>query len=256
MIKRFIKVTNGLYRGGAPTVQDIKDLYDKFGVRKIVSLDAIVGHKIDRICKLLGIEHIIIPIDMIHLEPIAKLLSYNLYDLLIEDGPTFVHCIEGKDRTGMVVAMFKCQYMDWSCNKAIDEAESLGFGIGLDPRVVRFYEKLICMSCADKHNHANLRHIDENSADITGNSRDEALTYIDDASVKSFAPYLDPERQFTYPYDYNQFPTRDNIEPSKTPLEDKSMSDGTSVPQVGIYDNDAGVRGIGPVENGGGFVNF
>jgi hypothetical protein len=98
VIRRFIKITNNLYRGSAPTVQDVKDLHNKFGIRKIVSLDAMAGHKINRICKLLGIEHIIIPIDMVHLEPIAKLLSYNLYDLLIEGGPTFVHCIEGKDR--------------------------------------------------------------------------------------------------------------------------------------------------------------
>lgn len=256
MIKRFIKVTNQLYRGSAPSVHDVKELHDKFGIKKIVSLDASAGHRINRICKLLGIHHIIIPIDMVHLEPIAKLLSYNLYDLLIEGGPTFVHCIEGKDRTGMVIAMFKCQYMDWNCHDAINEAKKLGFGIGLDPKVIKFYEKIVCMSCSDKHDHANLRHIDESNADIAGNSRDEARTYIDEANVKSFAPYLDPDGQYTYPYDYNQFPTRDNVESSKTPLEDKSMSDGTSVPQVGIYDNDAGIKGIGPVDNGGGFVNF
>lgn len=254
MIKRFIKVTNGLYRGSAPSPDDVKNLFDKFGIRKIVSLDAVTGQRIDRICKLLGIEHIIIPIDMNHIEPIAQLLGHDIYDLLITDGPTFVHCQEGKDRTGMVIAIFKCQYMDWDCKKAIKEAKSIGFGIGLPQKTVKFYEKIICMNCNQKHDHVNLKHIDNGNADITDNARDESLTYIDEANVKSFAPYLDPDRKYEYDYKYDQYPTRENVILNVNP-NDKTESVGNGVPQVGLYDNDAGIKGVGPVENGGGFVN-
>lgn len=257
MIKRFIKVTNDLFRGSAPSIEDVKKLYDSFGIRKIVSLDADAGHKINRVCKLLGIEHIIIPIDMIHMEPIANLLNRNLYDLLIVGGPTFVHCLEGKDRTGMVIAMFKCEYMDWNCHDAIAEAKKLGFGLGLNQEVVNFYEKIVCMSCEEKHNHATIKHIDNNSADIIENSRDESLTSFDNADMKSFAPFLDPTRQYpqnqVYDYSYDQYPTRDNVE--KEPNIEEALSDGENMPLVGLYDNDSGIKGVGPVDNGGGFVS-
>jgi protein tyrosine/serine phosphatase len=45
-----------------------------------------------------------------------------IYKLLIDDGPTFVHCVEGKDRTGMLIAMFKCKYMGYSYKQALKDA--------------------------------------------------------------------------------------------------------------------------------------
>ncbi len=252
-MKRFSKVTDGLFRGGAPSIADVDALYHKFGIRKIVSLDPDVAKRIDRVCKLLGIDHITIPIDMKSMEPIAQLLSYNLKDLLIKGGPTFVHCREGKDRTGMVVAMFECQYMGKTCNEAIAEAKSMGFGLGLNPKVTKFYEKIICHSCNEKHDHANLKHIDNNSADIVDNNRDEAEVILDNVSMKSFAPYSDTMSSFPYLAKNDQYPTRENVDLKQDLKEDPST--GNNVPLVGLYDNDAGIKGVGPVDNGGGFTS-
>lgn len=252
-MKRFIQVTDQLFRGGAPTVEEVKILHEKFGINKIVSLDALAGKRIDRICKLLNIEHVTIPIDMRNFEPIAKLLSYNLKDLLINNGPTYVHCQEGKDRTGMVIAMFRCRYMGWSCHDAIQEAKKIGFGLGLDPKVTKFYEKVICMSCEEKHDHVNLKHIDRNDADIAENGREESETTIDNADMKSFAPYVDATRNEPYSYSYDQYPTRNNIEKYENIKEDGS--EGSKFPLVGQYDNNSGIKGSGIVDIGGGFVN-
>lgn len=200
MIKRFMEVDNGLYRGSAPSISDVSKLKDSFEINKIVSLDRDTGLRIDRVCKMLGIQHIIIPIFGTDLGPIAELMSDNLKTLLIDGGPTFVHCLEGKDRTGMVVAMYRCQYMGWSCEDAIAEAKSLGFGVGLNPKVTNFYKKIICRTCSDQHDHANIKHIDDsNEADITDNMRNDQVDH--DVNMPSLAPYLDFQSNQLSPYD-------------------------------------------------------
>jgi protein tyrosine/serine phosphatase len=255
MISRFHTVVPGkLYRGSGPTPKDVIDLHKHLGIHKIISLDAGAGQKIDRIAKLLGIKHIIIPLNGTDLGPVAELFSYDLKDLLLSDGPTYVHCIHGKDRTGLVIAMFKCKYMGVSCDKAIKEAKHIGFGVYMDPKTTAFYEKIIRMFCGCNHQHQ----ADDNDADIVDNSRPNADwrgSYLDAADMSSFAPYLDYTRQWpynpVYDYKYDQYPTRRNIDLEKCSPEEGKQD---QIPMVGLYDNDAGVHGTGGVDVGGGFV--
>lgn len=264
MIRRFRQVTNGLYRGSAPNPKDVLLLKEKLGINKIVSLDQATGDKIDRTCKLLNIEHIK---DYINgdRKTLYHVLSQNLKHLLIDGGPTFFHCHEGKDRTGLICALFKCKYMGMNPDKAIEEAKSLGFGIGVDPKIVHLYERIIrsCKPSMDK---------DLNHADIVGNEReyvgDNRDSFLDEANRGSFAPYLNHTRQNPIDAVYNfvddQSPTRQNYQQTWEEPKDrlqqgdaiKQHTDDTSenVPQVGIFDNDAGVRGFGPTEPVGGFI--
>lgn len=250
---RFMKVDDGLYRGSAPSTDEVIELYEKYGIRKIVSLDKVCADKIARICKMLKIKHVIIPIDMRDFEPIADLLSHDIKDLLINDGPTYVHCLHGKDRTGMVVAMYKCKHMGLSCEEAIKEAIDLGFGIGLKKRVVDFYEKIICMSCSSTHDVNNYRYNDVNSSDILDHAKEESSTSFDEAMMQSFSPYMNVRTHWPYNPSYDQYPVRDNgqIKEDLYPEQDS----GKGVPLVGIFDNMSGIRGFGPIELGGGFVN-
>jgi len=268
MIKRFFRINENLYRGGAPSTKDVMDLHDRFGIRKIVSLDETAGKKIDRICRLLGIEHVIIPIDAAKIEPIAELLNMDVHQLLMEGGPTFVHCIEGKDRTGMVVAMYESKYNDIPVEEAIERAKAVGFGHGVSPKIKHFYEKAIRSYCETS---------DENNADIVDHTREYEGewhdTYLDEADGKSFAPSQDPmvqEHPFKmvdvgygysprdYPYysgyDYAYDPsltTREQIKEQPIAFE----PGGDKFPMVGLYENDSGMHGQGPVELGNGFVN-
>ena len=252
MIKRFIKINDNLYRGGAPTVHDVIGLNKHFGINKIVSLDEMAGKRINRITKLLGMKHIIIPLNVRDLSSLVQLLNFDLYDLLMKDGPTFIHCIEGKDRTGLVVAMFKCKFMHVPCNEAIEEAKKLGFGIGVPHNTIKYYEKAIKKYCGCKDEHSFVD--DQNNADIVDNSRPDSDwrgSVLDAADLSSFAPYLDFNRQYPYNPVYNyksdQSPTRNNFDLKN---ENNDVGKQHDVPLVGLYDNDAGVHGIGPVEPG------
>lgn len=208
MIKRFFKINDNLYRGGAPSIQDVIDL-KKMGINKIVSLDQDIGNKIDRICKLLNIEHIIVPLDVSKPRSILSLLGFDLYKLLIDGGPTFVHCREGKDRTGMVIAMFKCKYENYSFEKAVREAIKFGFGLGLPPRTIHMYLQLIKEFCESKK--------DKNNADVVENSRPDSKwdeTVVDNADISSFAPYLDFGTEYPYNSEYDQVPAINGVGPT------------------------------------------
>ena len=61
MIQRFIEVVpKKLFRGSAPTPQDVKLLKDKFNINKIISLDEQAAKSIHRACKLLGIKQVVL----------------------------------------------------------------------------------------------------------------------------------------------------------------------------------------------------
>jgi hypothetical protein len=257
VIKRLrVVVKNKLYRGGAPRIEDVIFLNKKLGVKKIVSLDAIAGKHIDRACKLLGIEHIMLPIDIGRKGTLLKFLRTNLKTLFLEDGPTFVHCEQGKDRTGLAIAMFRCEDEDWTCAEAIKEAKSLGFGIGVQPTIVHLYEKLIAKSCGCSNDK------DDNAAyDISSNQREYPSNYRDYTNdvfeQMSWSDYQDYRvREFPlanvdidWPEQYDTRITHGLDDSSAVP------PNSSAIPQTGTYDTSTnGIMGAGPSLVGSGYV--
>lgn len=252
MIERFIEVIpNKLYRGSAPTPQDVLELKNNFNIKKIVSLDKPSADKIHRSCKLLDINQVIVPINIGNLKlDLMKLFHHSLKKLLIDGGPTFVHCHAGKDRTGLIIALFKCKYLNEDPEMAIAEAKELGFGVGLDPKITKLFEKLIklCKPVNVKLKHKN---------DIVSNEReyisDNRSSFLDEAHQGSFAPYLDHTKQYPmdslYNYIDEQSPTRENYH-----INHEFKDHHEVIPLVGLFNNDAGIHGAGPAEPVGGFI--
>lgn len=250
MIHKFRKITKGVYRGSAPAPKDVLHLKSDLGINKIISLDEESGERISRVCKLLGINQVKIYLDGSR-QSLLKLLNHNIKNLLLDGGPTFFHCHAGKDRTGLLAALFKCKYMGVSPDKALQEAKSLGFGLGVDPKFIKLYENII-KSCKPES--------DNNSADIVSNERqyigDSRDSFLDEGHQGSFAPYLSKTRQdpmdAVYNYIDNQSPTRQNY-PGYKSIKEHNQEEEDVVPLVGVFNNDAGGRGFGPTENYGGF---
>lgn len=249
MINKFIQVDTGLYRGSAPSPKDVEILKEKYNVNKIISLDQNSANVIANSCKLFGINHVIIPLDG-NKQSLINLLSHDLKDLLINNGPTFVHCKHGKDRTGLVIAMYQCKYKGKNPEIAIQEAKQLGFGVGVDPGFIKLYEKLIRASKSNS---------DVNNADIVNNQRenkgDSRDSVLDEADRSSFEAYLGKNRLNQNDPVYNtindQSPTRENY--NNKPIKEDPLKINI-VPQVGVHDNSAGIVGAGPSENVGGFI--
>jgi hypothetical protein len=241
MISKFKEIVPGkLYRGSAPSPKDVEILKNKYGINKIVSLDQKTGDAIDRACSLLNIKQIKSYINF-DKQSLIDLFSNNLKKLLLSDGPTYFHCHHGKDRTGLLAAIFKCKYMGMDPEDAIQEAKSLGFGIGVNPKVVKLYEKLIRSCKSSDINNS----IVSNEREYLSDNRD---SFLNPSDPKSFAPFT----AIPYNSTNDQYPTRDNYDLDE-PI--KGYKSDNSIPQVGVYNNQAGINGAGPSENLGGFIN-
>jgi len=245
MIRNFHKVTDNLYRGGDLSPNDVVWLKNNLNIDKIITLDEKVAKRIDRTCKLLNINHIILPLDGTK-QSLINLLKHNLKDLL-GTGRVFVGCVWGKDRTGFLIALYQCLYLHKNPEDAIKEAKKLGFGVGVDPKFINIFERLI-RKCKSK---------DINNADIVSNEReyrqDSKDAYLDETNQTSFAPFLGKNQQYPFTSVYrdinDQSPTRENYD---EPIIQHDYED--IVPIVGLYNNDAGISGAGPTINVGGFI--
>jgi hypothetical protein len=257
MIERFRKVIDGLFRGSAPTPHDVLLLKQNHDINKIISLDQDAGNKIARTCKMLGIEHVMIPLDATKIS-LMKLFHHDIKKLLLDNGPTFVHCHFGKDRTGLLIAIFKIKYMGISNEDALKDAQSLGFGLNVSKNWRDLYKKLILETKSKKDsNNADIasgeqKSIVNNERENVGDNKD---SYLDQANQGSFAPYINKTRQYPADSVYNsindQSQTRENYKTNK-PIKEHNLEHDV-MPQVGVFNNDAGGRGFGPVENAGGF---
>jgi 2'-5' RNA ligase len=120
-----VVVPKQLYRGGIiENPLQIKNLKDRFGVERIISLH---NHpEIGRMCREVGIEHIPAPIETGAPEEYGrKILGDKVSKLLLEK-PTYIHCWYGADRTGGVIARFRTE-TGWPNKEAYLEAKSYGF---------------------------------------------------------------------------------------------------------------------------------
>lgn len=258
MIHRLRAVLPGkIFRGSAPNPRDVMWLKDILGINKIVSLDRESGNKISRACQMLNIQQVKLYIDGDDKKTLINALSHNLKDLLLNNNPTYVHCQEGKDRTGLMIALFKCKYMGMKPEDAINEAKSLGFGIGVPEHIIHLYEKII-RSCKPSED-INSASVVDNTREYIGDNRD---SFLDEARRGDFSPYLDHTKQnpidAVYVYINDQSPTRENYQQTWKEPKDRMQNDPNQVetgdmPLVGVFNNDSGARGFGPTENYSGF---
>jgi tyrosine-protein phosphatase SIW14 len=134
-IENFYKVGEHVYRGAQPTDAGFSYLA-KIGVKMVIDLREHDERSIaeERTVTASGMQYLNVP--MTGLTPpteaeISKILA------LLEDeasGPVFVHCKQGVDRTGTVIAAYRIDNDRWDNAQALSEAKSAGIHFFQKPR--------------------------------------------------------------------------------------------------------------------------
>lgn len=133
-VARFHRVDGRLYRGGQPDETGFRALKE-IGVRTIINLrlpeDAVRTDE-QRIVESLGMRYVNIPVQdgnfftWFRRIPDTSVRAFLDAVEAAEEGPVFVHCRRGTDRTGAMVAFYNIVEGGWDREKAVDEAEKRG----------------------------------------------------------------------------------------------------------------------------------
>ena len=127
-IDNFQMVHSDLYRGARPNSKGLLYL-KRIGVKTILNLeDSKSGIKAEgRQAEALGIREISLPMN-VFAKPKDKVVNEAL-SVVIDPSlrPLFVHCHEGKDRTGLIIALMRVEEEKWAPKFAYAEWLKYGF---------------------------------------------------------------------------------------------------------------------------------
>ncbi|MBT3279579.1 MAG: hypothetical protein HN909_02930 [Phycisphaerales bacterium] len=122
-IENFVKVDDGLYRGAQPDQAGYDDLR-ALGIRTIACLRVSDDHCETPQFMAFRTHHISFKHTHPEDEDVRKWLA------ILKDKtsrPIYVHCRQGVDRTGMMVAIYRIVVQDWTVEAAIEEMKTRGF---------------------------------------------------------------------------------------------------------------------------------
>ncbi len=118
------RVTPGIYRGAQPEAQGYATL-KKMGIRTVINLRTSMSEK--KQVEAAGIRSIEVPIEMSRNGLKAKVDRVVALMADPANQPVFVHCRQGRDRTGIVVAAYRMKIQGWTLAEAEAEMDSFGF---------------------------------------------------------------------------------------------------------------------------------
>ncbi|CAN5215397.1 hypothetical protein BH10CYA1_BH10CYA1_43960 [soil metagenome] len=126
LIPNMSVVSSNLIRGSQPSTSALS-LLKSAGVKTIINLrneDILVAQEAGA-AKRAGLNYVNIP--MAVFETPTKQQFQKFLNVVDKDGPVFVHCQRGEDRTGTMVAVYRVARQNWDANRAYQEMTAMGF---------------------------------------------------------------------------------------------------------------------------------
>ena len=126
-LPRFQQVNENLYRGAQPTRDGISKLRE-LGINTVINLRGAgeLTRAEEAEVRAAGLNYYNVPLPnwgRPQNERVARILELISAP---ENGRVFIHCKEGVDRTGTIVAIYRMTHDGWSSGQALAEAERLG----------------------------------------------------------------------------------------------------------------------------------
>lgn len=125
-VPNFHQVNGHVFRGAQPSKEGWASLR-KLGVHTVIDLRRSEEHSTEaerKAVEAAGMQYVNVPMngfDIPRPDQIAAALSH-----IGETDTVFVHCRQGRDRTGTIVAAYRIAHDRWDCPKALNEASSCG----------------------------------------------------------------------------------------------------------------------------------
>ncbi len=127
-VPNFAEVTPKLYRGARPTAEGFRNL-KQLGVEIVVSLSA--GEKEtaseQRLVAALGMRYVGISWNRFRRPANRQVAQFLALVRANPEKKIFVHCRQGRDRTGVMVAAFRMAELHWSPEQALEEMAAFHF---------------------------------------------------------------------------------------------------------------------------------
>ena len=124
---RFAQVDDHLYRGGQPTAAQVRRLY-AMGVRTIVCLRKGGPAEEEAAARSLGMRFVRIGFSGFSI-PNGRMLRRIVDRIQASPDPVYVHCAQGRDRTSLIVALYRVWVSGWPPATAWQkEARDFGHG--------------------------------------------------------------------------------------------------------------------------------
>jgi len=128
-IVRFDEVAPNIMRGGLPSKKGFQILKEQYDVKTILSLccNQKLNKKEKDLVENLGVEFISIPIDAQNKQGLDKI--ERCLNIISDTGrqPVFIHCLLGKDRTGLICAAYRTKVQKWNFSDSFKEMLSYGY---------------------------------------------------------------------------------------------------------------------------------
>lgn len=128
LVPNFAVVSNELWRGGLPRTGALRELKNA-GAKTVINLMQ-AGKEVEQEkaqAKELGLNFYHMP--MSHFKTPSQSHIDHFLSIVKnpENQPVFVHCHQGQDRAGTMVAMYRIKEQGWTAGRAYDEMLAFGF---------------------------------------------------------------------------------------------------------------------------------
>ncbi len=123
------QVSPGIYRGPAPECADDYRQLSRLGIKTVLDLRSFRRRQRERECACLkshGITFLNVPVSF---RPQRDGSAERALRILrdAERGPIYIHCEYGRDRSGLIIGLFRVRCEGWSLRAAYCEMRRFGF---------------------------------------------------------------------------------------------------------------------------------
>lgn len=122
-LTNFFKISTDIYRSEQPDADQFIQL-SKFGIVSVLNLRE--HHTDNSEAKLTSLVLYHVPMEVEDIKDADVVAALKV--LRDCDKPVLVHCKHGADRTGLIVAMYRIVFQNWTKEEALDELLHGGFG--------------------------------------------------------------------------------------------------------------------------------